>query len=250
MRKYGLVQVSEDPNALLFCMWEENIITKLKGSLTNAAYNIPVTEIVTGEKIKALPSAFDDLARATNPRGLTYIDDPIEISKEEMTESLNILKSNKRTLNDYLSFIEEMKAQAEEDYFESYKGIKPVTRYGFVEVSRDLNRQLLCTWTETFIDRLKDGICDSHYVKPVKEMMSGTIIKPEPFVFQGKLDNLRGLAFVSYPEVITKRRAIEFMEKLRSSPEELKTYLKFIEEMKAQASGRYKEEHSKQKEIQ
>ena len=118
MKKYGLVKLSEEDELFIICSWNENFVNRLVNNATNTVYTKPVKELITGEIIKPNPSVFWD-GENTNvkePKCLTYVTYPKQLSQEEATEYLKILRENPQELNRYLEYISSKK-----DFLQNHK---------------------------------------------------------------------------------------------------------------------------------
>jgi hypothetical protein len=105
-------------------------------------------------------------------------------------------------------------------------------KYGLVKLEEFEGKSILVTWNENFVNRFINNNTNTFYTKPVKDMVTGVVIKPDPFAFwDGESIDIKepnSLTYVTYPHELTIEEAKQHLEELKSNPEELASYIEYL----------------------
>ena len=101
-------------------------------------------------------------------------------------------------------------------------------------VEDQYERVLLCTWIETPIDSILDEVTNTICLKPLRELVTGTIIYPETEDDLFHLGLPRVLKYDKYPQAfrITRKEAMERLFALQKDRKKLREYAQYIKDMK------------------
>lgn len=105
-------------------------------------------------------------------------------------------------------------------------------KYGLVKLAEEDEISILCSWNENFINRLVNDATNTDYIKPVRDMVTDEIIKPNPIVFwDGESTNVKEpkrLTYVTCPEPISEEEAMKYLKSLKEDSQKLTEYVDYI----------------------
>ena len=107
-------------------------------------------------------------------------------------------------------------------------------KYGLVKLSNEGNKSdnnisIVCTWNENVINRIISDATNTICIKDVKDLITGEIIKPNPFIFDiTDSINVKEPMCLTYSDIysITEEEARKYIEKMTS--EDIDAYNKHI----------------------